>query len=1111
MAFRAGLATTVVLVISICANGIAPSSAAAQTCTITCTPVVPATVQAADPFSLKATYTESGCSAGEVEYEWTEVVSPYREDVLCSGRASNGTIPDCDKKRYATSTINWKLAVAKYGQGPNSVCVKKGVLPVNGFYMLNLRFRSDAHTENSNDSYTLTGNVTANQFLRFSGPVTIVPHFLQGYVADVLTDGSLSVATSPGPTTITSGTNQQFWADGGKAIPTLEPQLVNPFEPLGFKLNGIPLYLLGDSIGFGSGGALVLPRMFVGKADGFHLAVLRMEMALVPAAPVHLADATLVNGDKAPGVVVEEVSELSYDAVGDKLSAVLELSFPFLLVTRGTAPFDVPTSPEIRGGCIDALSADNFNLSDVTVRLGQGTRPRLWLSGLAIENICNAAAYAPLFAGDLYFHETTVANGQRILGGVWRYQPPAGFTLLAAGSASLFMRPLESPRAVWANVGSYETLVLRGSYGTGGGPGGGDILRGSLTGGLFHSATSSTAWSGAGRLEGSLSLTSCACPADDDRCATARLALLELYKGSSTLEGKSFKWSARGWMSNDMFVAVFSGDRVFDGLSSLTAQVGLAKMVPDGEPNVSCSLGSNLASRGTSAASTLARSGWPAAAVERSVALARTEELAVFGVEGPAGTLPSIYLRAPSGLTVTPATVAQLVGAVYASDAAAGRALFAVRGAVAGTWAIGEDNLPAGDVTFTALTPQPAPVAAFTSVQPSGSSVAITASVSPASADTKVTLAYSRLRDGVPQGVIASELPASTGSVSATWDMSPLPSGTYYLFVVADDGKNVPVTTFAPSPVGRDTGSLAPPTGLAAVRAGDRVTLSWTASPSQGVVGYTVQYTDDPAQPYYPDAVSAPLPTAAAVTGLAYNRSYRFCVAAYDQDGNQSLCSNAVEVGPGKRTARRRLDDRSCQTLGPQPSPTFSDVTLWACPIGLVVEAGLMSPCDPGRFCPDDPVSRADLAVILENALHRGAQVRVPPATGVFADVPPSSPEACFIEQLYRDGLTSGCATSPFRFCPDDTVTRETAAVLLLLVKHGRSFVPPACAGQFADVPCTRWAAAFVEQFARECVTSGCGANPPRYCPDAPITRKELAVFLWRALLLEQACGVGMC
>ncbi|MGV8038591.1 MAG: fibronectin type III domain-containing protein [Thermoanaerobaculaceae bacterium] len=907
MAFRAGVAAVVASILGFAVPVFLPQSAVAQTCTITCTPVVPATVQAADPYSLKATYTESGCSAGEVEYDWTDVVSPSQENVLCEGRASGGTIPDCTKTRYATSTINWKLAVAKHGQGPNSVCVKTGVMQVNGFYMASLRFRSDAHTKNNDDSYTLTGNVTANQALRFSGPVTLVPHFLQGYVADVFTDGSLTVATSPGPTTITSGTNQHFWADGGKTVPTLAPQLANPFDELGFKLNGIPLYLLGDTIGVTNAGVVVLPKLFVGKADGFHLAVLRADLGVAPSVPIQFVSGTLISGDKAPGVVVEEVSDVSYDPVKDELSATLELSFPFLKVRRGTAPFEVPTAPEIRGGYIDALSADNFNLSDVTVRLGEGTRPHLWLSGLAIENICNASAYAPLFAGDLYFHGSSMPNGQRIMGGVWRYQPPAGFTLLAAGSATLLMRPVESPRAVWANVGSYETLVLRGSYGTGGGPGGGDILRGTLTGGLLYSPTSSTAWTGAGRLDGTLALTSCTCPADDDTCATARLALLELYKGTSTLEGKSFKWRAGGWMNNDMFVAAFTGDRVFDGLSSLAVQVGLAKMVPDGVPNVFCALGSNLVSRGTSAASALAETGWAAAAVERSVVLVRKEELAVFGVEGPAGTLPSIYLRTPSGQTITPATVGQLAGATYASDADEGRAVFAVKGAAAGTWVVGEDNLPAGDVAFTVLAPQAAPVTSFTSAQASGSSVAITASVSPASADTTVTLAYSRLRDGVPQGIIASELPATSGNVSATWDMSPLPSGAYYLFAVTDDGKNVPVTTFASTPVSRDVGGLAPPSGLAAVRFGDRVTLTWTASPSQGVVGYVVQYTDDPTQPGYPESLSAPQPTSATVTGLTFSRSYRFCVSAYDLYGNQSLCSNAVEVGQGKRTARRHL------------------------------------------------------------------------------------------------------------------------------------------------------------------------------------------------------------
>ena len=45
----------------------------------------------------------------------------------------------------------------------------------------------------------------------------------------------------------------------------------------------------------------------------------------------------------------------------------------------------------------------------------------------------------------------------------------------------------------------------------------------------------------------------------------------------------------------------------------------------------------------------------------------------------------------------------------------------------------------------------------------------------------------------------------------------------------------------------------------------------------------------------------------------------------------------------------------------------------------------------------------------------------------------------------------------------------------------------------FTDVPIDHWAGDFIEQLAAEGITSGCGGG--QYCPTAPITRAEMAVF----------------
>ena len=54
--------------------------------------------------------------------------------------------------------------------------------------------------------------------------------------------------------------------------------------------------------------------------------------------------------------------------------------------------------------------------------------------------------------------------------------------------------------------------------------------------------------------------------------------------------------------------------------------------------------------------------------------------------------------------------------------------------------------------------------------------------------------------------------------------------------------------------------------------------------------------------------------------------------------------------------------------------------------------------------------------------------------------------------------------------------------------------------GRFADVPPNHYAFTQVETIAELGITGGCSVVPPLFCPDAPITRGELSVFLVTAL-----------
>ncbi|NNE35930.1 MAG: hypothetical protein HKN13_11875, partial [Rhodothermales bacterium] len=162
--------------------------------------------------------------------------------------------------------------------------------------------------------------------------------------------------------------------------------------------------------------------------------------------------------------------------------------------------------------------------------------------------------------------------------------------------------------------------------------------------------------------------------------------------------------------------------------------------------------------------------------------------------------------------------------------------------------------------------------------------------------------------------------------------------------------------------------------------------------------------------------------------------------------------------------------------------------------IEALARAGITSGCGNGNYCPSAPVTRAQMAVFLERGMN-GSNFSPPAATGnVFMDVGAQDFAASFIEQLYSDGITAGCGNS--NYCPDADVTRDQMAVFLLRAKYGAGHSPPAPTGVFGDVDLGYWAAAWIEQLAAEGITAGCGGG--NYCPEAQVTRDQMAVFLVR-------------
>jgi uncharacterized protein YwbE len=161
--------------------------------------------------------------------------------------------------------------------------------------------------------------------------------------------------------------------------------------------------------------------------------------------------------------------------------------------------------------------------------------------------------------------------------------------------------------------------------------------------------------------------------------------------------------------------------------------------------------------------------------------------------------------------------------------------------------------------------------------------------------------------------------------------------------------------------------------------------------------------------------------------------------------------------------------------------------------VNKLIGDGITAGCGPGNYCPNDPVTRAQMAVFLLRAKN-GLCFFPPPATGtVFNDVPTNGFAAAFIEALAAAGVAGGCGGG--NYCPSSGATRAQMAVFLLRTLEGPTYLPPACSTpMFADVPCTSGFAIWVNELARRGITAGCGGG--NYCPNTVVTRGQMAVFL---------------
>jgi regulation of enolase protein 1 (concanavalin A-like superfamily) len=153
--------------------------------------------------------------------------------------------------------------------------------------------------------------------------------------------------------------------------------------------------------------------------------------------------------------------------------------------------------------------------------------------------------------------------------------------------------------------------------------------------------------------------------------------------------------------------------------------------------------------------------------------------------------------------------------------------------------------------------------------------------------------------------------------------------------------------------------------------------------------------------------------------------------------------------------------------------------------IDEVARAGITLGCAPRRFCPDERLTRAQMASLIARALSLTPQGGVP-----FGDVSRTSPHAGNIAALASLGVVKGC--DPQHYCPGRSVSR---AQMASVIARGFGLTANGSHPGFRDVNGGVHEPA-IRALADAGISLGCGDG--RFCGEQPVSRAQFASLLHR-------------
>lgn len=235
---------------------------------------------------------------------------------------------------------------------------------------------------------------------------------------------------------------------------------------------------------------------------------------------------------------------------------------------------------------------------------------------------------------------------------------------------------------------------------------------------------------------------------------------------------------------------------------------------------------------------------------------------------------------------------------------------------------------------------------------------------------------------------------------------------------------------------------------VASIAAVDGATYEWTLSGSTITSGgdtNSITFPAGPAGTTLELSVTVTLGDCSATTSKKVQTDFndvpptnifRDFINTIARNGITAGCGNG-NFCPGNDVTRQQMavfllvSKEGTGYIPPDATGLFGDVpttNIFAKWIEELARRGITSGCGNNNYCPTNPVTRQQMAVLLL-VTKEGSGYLPPEPVGIFNDVPTSNVFAKWIEELANRGITSGCGNG--NYCPTSPVTRGQMAVFL--------------------------------------------------------------------------------